>query len=828
MNEITEEVKERLSGIIDIFHGLFNGLDPHFVADSIGYSFTILVGFVAIGIPLSLQVISRATEKYNSAHIIRYLSSWRLITPKRIYWGLILYFILSLTFKSLLPVDGESDISFLMQVYAWAVALMCLAIVLALGMWFSHIFSQASKRPREIYDSLKRGVEPHVGARRGRYLDQLNARIDIVREGLSSNPLDVELEEPITELMKEVRPLVFNEDWVVPVQSNEWLVVVNFILSLNEVSRAARKNNRSLNFSAQRSVFVLLGYIFNHPQFSELCGSRRSRPTKAPFLNLTQIMYSEAERQNYDPCSYDDLYAEGEWLSNIMGLFMRARDFSLNPEGLDAALNLWESLVAYAARNNPNRLTKLHQSLKEAATSGLYKKQLAPVMLGENEKFSMWRKRFNNLKPFKISKLNQCEEALGVLHGDEAKGEWSEFNGCFGHESKFLKQTLPNVSDIRVTCIQSSALDSIAYFFALCALNNSWSELKESWYQYQPKDADANYIQYGLFNRDLGSFSDWINEHVLSLDNKFYERHNIKSYAASACVVILAEMLSLGNPPSFRLLSIEQSEKLEQFIVLLKSKSQLIMRESVRDAFDWDYPEAHRIKIQVDDFLDTELENCKQYTVKQLKNCVPEASNPDDLKLIYQSWSQTNSNFWIRFNQIRKDYLAIKVKFANNIFPNTVEVPFNTGPAYSLSARSGKVIHGIEFNGIQLAEQLEAELIQKLKSLARSTSTPGNAGSMWFICEDDRNTGRFNKVLAQYGFNSKTDRIRYIQGQESFVVEKNAVGLVFHQWKFMPWANEAQDPIVVYGFTKYSGDISGISSLHYFLEVHNPLGIWKV
>ncbi|MGC3875351.1 hypothetical protein ACPF7Z_19060 [Halomonas sp. GXIMD04776] len=201
-----------------------------------------------------------------------------------------------------------------------------------------------------------------------RYLDKLKARIDIVREGLVSNPLDVELETTISELMLEVRKLIFDDNWVNPLPVSNWLVIVNFILSFNEVSVSARKNNRSLNFSAQRSVFLILGYIFNHPQYSKLC-DRWSAENEYKFFDVIQTMYSEAERQNYDPCIFGDLFAEGEWVSYIFGYMTFKLRYSPNQEGVASALDLWESFVSYSARSNANRIPKLFKNIKESAVS---------------------------------------------------------------------------------------------------------------------------------------------------------------------------------------------------------------------------------------------------------------------------------------------------------------------------------------------------------------------------------------------------------------------------------------------------------------------------
>jgi hypothetical protein len=156
MDEILKKLTFALEQILNKADRIYSSLDPCFVGNSITDSFTVLVGFVAIGIPLSLQVISRATEKYKSDHLIKYLSSWKWVTPKRIYWVSIFYIFSSLIFKFLLPSNVKDCGSSEFLPYAWSLIIVFLALVVAVGFWYGHLFSQVSKRPKEIYDALKK------------------------------------------------------------------------------------------------------------------------------------------------------------------------------------------------------------------------------------------------------------------------------------------------------------------------------------------------------------------------------------------------------------------------------------------------------------------------------------------------------------------------------------------------------------------------------------------------------------------------------------------------------------------------------------------------
>lgn len=659
-----------------------------------------------------------------------------------------------------------------------------------------------------------------------RYLDKLKARIDVVREGLASNPMDVDLESTIGELTNEIRLLILDVKWINPLPTNDWLVVRNFILSLNGVATSARKKNRSLNFSAQRSVFLILGYIFNHPQYSELC-DKWSFTNKDNIFDVIQTMYSEAERQNYDPCLFGDLYAEGEWVSDIMGLLNLKLRYSPNQQGLSSALGLWESFISYSAKSNPDRIPKLFNNIKQAATNN-YACLPTPIMLSNNFAFCRWRKMFKEMKP-RISTLKQHEAAFRVLHGEIVDGDWAAFNGDFEDGSQFMSGTLPRSEDVWSVCIQGSVFDSIAYMYGVCAFNNLWKELRECWYLSQPEDADAHYCDHQLFSRNPEAFSGWINDHIIPLDRTIDERHDLKVHIAAACTVLIGDILNTGGGSfSFRFDAITKAEELERFITILKTKSVIIVKDPVRTAFDWDICEANRVKLRVDNFLDSELVRCKQYITDSLKKCIPDTTintvdmnfNKGDRELVYEAWNQTNQNFWKSFSRVP----AIRVSFSRNLLPNIIQIPFKAHESYYLSEKSGKKIHGLDFDGAKVAWHLNNKIAQSLEAMASRPVSKVAADSTWFISEYDWNEEGLSRLQAKYDFNSHLDKYIRVSGNQSFIVEKEAAELVLHEWTFMPWLEEGS-PVVIYGFTEFSEFTTGVSSLYYEFSILNPSGV---
>lgn len=661
------------------------------------------------------------------------------------------------------------------------------------------------------------------------YLDQLKARIDIVREGLISNPLDIELETTINELTLEVRRLIFSENWIIPIPNNSWTLIRSFVLSLNEISASARNNNRSLHFTAQRSVFHILGHIFNHPQYSVLC-ERRPFDDTGNIFDVIQIMYGEVERQNYTPNLFGDLYAEGEWISYIMGFMVIKHRYPPNQNGLISALSLWESVISYSAICNSSRIPKLFKNIKEAATSNLYGYLSMPFLYPETDLVIAWEKKVSEIYPPRIKTLKHYEDAFKVLHGEKVEGDWASFNSSFGEALNFSGVKLPDIDDVWCECIQGSVFDSIAYMYGVCAYRDLWKELRECWYLSQPDDANAQYCDHPFFTRDPNEFSQWIINHVVSIDRSIEERHDLKVHIAAACTVLIGEMLDTGRSMSFQLTSIAYAEKLEQFLLLLRTKLNTISKQSVINAFGWSQ-KSNKIKLKVNQLLTRELANCKSYIADRLKECVPNITinirdinlNKEDRELVYEAWNQTNHNFWGEL--VFKASPSVKLSFSSDIPSENIKIKFTAHESYFLSGKSGKKIHGHSFDGHAVASKLNQILLHTLTAMANSQASESIQDGTWLICRDDWNNDTFRQFQSKYGYDHYSDKSILIGGNRSFVIEKEAIELVLHEWTCMPWSS-GEYPVVVYGFTEFSEFTTGESSLYYELKVLKPSGVY--
>jgi len=123
------------------------------VSDLISDTFTLLAGFVAIGIPLSVQVVEKAAQRYKSEYLIKHLSSWYWFTPTVLVSGSFIYIILALLAKYLISIQCSQGFNSL-HVFIWFLISYFFLLILVIGMWYRHLLTTLQKRPEDLLNDL--------------------------------------------------------------------------------------------------------------------------------------------------------------------------------------------------------------------------------------------------------------------------------------------------------------------------------------------------------------------------------------------------------------------------------------------------------------------------------------------------------------------------------------------------------------------------------------------------------------------------------------------------------------------------------------------------
>lgn len=141
-----------LDGACQFFNGLLYSLDLVSVKALVSDTFTLIAGFIAIGIPLSLQVIQSASEKYKSPYLIKHLSSYYFISPAFLIVNTLIYLLVSIAFKYLLPEQPNKEFSYVLL--GWAACFIFLELLLCTSIWYLWIFKAIRKSAGDLFDDL--------------------------------------------------------------------------------------------------------------------------------------------------------------------------------------------------------------------------------------------------------------------------------------------------------------------------------------------------------------------------------------------------------------------------------------------------------------------------------------------------------------------------------------------------------------------------------------------------------------------------------------------------------------------------------------------------
>ena len=139
--------------MLDSFISILTSLNLESVSDLISDTFTLLAGFVAIGIPLSVQVVEKAAQRYKSEYLIKHLSSWYWFTPTVLVSGSFIYIILALLAKYLISIQYPQSFNSL-HVFIWFLIFYFFLLIIVIGMWYRHLLTTLQKRPEDLLNDL--------------------------------------------------------------------------------------------------------------------------------------------------------------------------------------------------------------------------------------------------------------------------------------------------------------------------------------------------------------------------------------------------------------------------------------------------------------------------------------------------------------------------------------------------------------------------------------------------------------------------------------------------------------------------------------------------
>jgi hypothetical protein len=539
-------------------------------------TYTLIVGFVAIGIPLSIQFAGQAAEKYDNPFMAKRLTTGGIINPVTIILLSIFYITISFLTKSIHPKYIVIDFVFIQlsrkEIEGFLLLFFLLTISIS-ALFYIRFYLRIVKSAKDkINDFLlleqsrlvktsKRIIsykkvklladyveikEKEKGREKYKEYDlpSISAGLEILVEQLDKkNTEDVfveivfDFDAKITQsyfgYLNESRPIL---------DTSDYKVIKLYWQTLIKIVKISRKNFDSrMSFHSQRILATLVTRFIHHPQQNEFIADNFNLGEDDK-VNWTTDLYEIARWQSQQSNEGIDLVLECEWVKDISGELSENPDIRYSCPGTLKAFSLFESILQLVAEKHPEKLYKLYDNISRCE----------PYIEGQRYPELPYDPKTKWIYDF-ISELNQVEFSLS----DESS--FNELFASIANGKAYIKHA-PDLysrplNDDEIKIVQESISFKDLYykafleyynfmslkFVAVVAYYKQWKSLHYCLESQNPRESQTQYCNSTLLPSDLSNFTERLLIHALNLQARhwFLDRHDIGPYAYRGGLFIL-------------------------------------------------------------------------------------------------------------------------------------------------------------------------------------------------------------------------------------------------------------------------------------------------
>ncbi|RBW42584.1 hypothetical protein DS885_15240 [Psychromonas sp. B3M02] len=568
-------------------------------------TYTLIVGFVAIGIPLAIQIAGQVTEKYDNTLLAKRLTQGLFVTPVSLIIISVLYIILSMTFK--LNTDFPSnDIKLLMSF------LLCtlFPIIFISASWFYiRLYYRSiteTERYCKIFLKLERPmlltslitintkaknqwiakvISHYEGKRLSKSnLTSVNAGLEVLIEQLKNKSWESEFTEILFAFHKKINIDYFGKynETVNPLSSLDVKLIKMYWDTLNRIIRVSRENeDAKLSFHSQRLLASVLSQIVHHSQY-DLLVANSYNITDDNKINWSSDIYEIARWQSNQSGKGIDLIIECEWFRDIFGITQKIQ-FKNGSEGVISAGKTIIDVLYLVANDHPSKILKIYKNISE----NLHGECGQPYCYScPNDKSMRWISKFwtdFNKTEFTIYNIGMIDDLLSSLSDGRAYAR-------YGNYPSSEPLTVIEVKNARDAIDIDEFYESIFLTFvkgigwefsAWLAFSKRWQEFYDCLEWKQPRETTGSYIGEVMLASHVVELLELIlkNYKVITSRHRFHDRHEIAPYAFRAFLFQLCYFYEKGN--SISLLypsgSIDDSKAQKEILKkLLEQEKQII------------------------------------------------------------------------------------------------------------------------------------------------------------------------------------------------------------------------------------------------------------
>ena len=527
-------------------------------------TYTLIVGFVAIGIPLAIQISGKLSEKYDNPLLSKRLTHGLLITPISLIIISVSYISISLVFKVIVENNSPHYISHYSDTIFIISSILCFLFfttLLSAGWFYVRLYRRSITKTGSIINSflmientLQLNLIEYVSSkfkiklltafteklRFARFtksnLNCINAGLEVLIEQLENKSWDNEFVDILLSFHKKIILVYFNDSRKKSVPLTE--LDIEFIKlywdSLVRIIRISRNTESAkMSFHSQRLLADVVSNIVHHPQYS-LLSLEKYGVEDYKGINWTSDVYELARWQGQKTDKGIDLILECEWFSDI---FNTGRELNLvsGERGKTSAFGCLKSIFPLIVDEHPAKVISLYKNI----SNGLYGDAGQPYYFYYPDDKSMrWISGFwddFNLVEFNIYNLDVLDDLLLSLSDGRAYIKY----GTYPESQPLTKDIVAEArrvinfdelyQSIIIKIIKSTGWEFSAYL----VFYERWQELYDCLEWRQPKGAVACHTGEAMLASNASELLDLVQYDYRTIVQhyRFYERHEITLYA---------------------------------------------------------------------------------------------------------------------------------------------------------------------------------------------------------------------------------------------------------------------------------------------------------
>ena len=560
----------------------------------IGHTYTIIAGFVAIGIPLSIQFSAQYSDKHDNALLSTRLTRGKYVNPKSILSLSFLYLALSLYYLTFAS-SKYSPLSLSathLDILKFSLPALFAVLICFTFYFYWRLFKKITvKSSLQIQNYLQLDVKqksktnlfvkllksqlehlsqyfPHLTkycnslpsltqAKRQEPvdIDSINAGLELLIYNIEKRSWSFEFEAVLNQFDANIysRYFGYSSKHTLELSETGIVVIKTYWNTLFRLIKYARKNEDiPMSFHTQRLISAVLRRIIYHPR-RDLITPDGHFSENSSKINWAQDIYELARWQNYQTSEGIDLILECEWFSNM---FYSPDNIDLKRcvEGIYKLHKLAIDIFDIIASCKPNTAIKFVKNISRAVSHGQEQQYYAYYPTDEGNKWLLnyWQD-FNNIT-FCAESINELVEKIDSLSNGEAFKQYKNSLTSKPLNRQSLESALSVIRlDEILEHIHLKLVKRMGWnISARLAYYERWNEFYDCLYWKQPKEANALHLGETLLVHSATELADLIFHEYQHIESHwpFYGRHAIKVYAFRAFLFQLYFFAEQDEKPS--------------------------------------------------------------------------------------------------------------------------------------------------------------------------------------------------------------------------------------------------------------------------------------